>query len=165
MTKQPGRLTRSRGSGGGARPQLQKPRRKSWTMGRRETFLAELAATCNVSAAARAAGMCPQGAYRLRDRDAGFRAAWMRALGEGYERLELMMLERAMFGVEKHVWYRGEQVGSMRSYGDATGLALLRMHRDTVKGASAPDAQDVEAARARLAAKFSEMNRNMGGDG
>jgi hypothetical protein len=38
--------------------------------------------------------------YERRTKDAAFRAGWDKALAIGYARLEMMMLERALHGVE-----------------------------------------------------------------
>lgn len=144
-----------------------KPRRKSWTKERREQFLSTLAETANVTAASRAANMCPQGAYAFRKRDAAFRAAWHQALSEGYDRLELIALERAMFGTEKEVWHSGKKTGTMRNYSDSLILGLLRMHRASVRPGDAPredEDEEAERLRAELAAKFEEMSRRMNAD-
>jgi hypothetical protein len=57
-------------------------RHDGWTASRQLTFLATLARTRSVTAAARAAGMSRESAYRLRKRDPDglFAAAWDRAL-------------------------------------------------------------------------------------
>ena len=57
-------------------------RRDGWTAERQLRFLAALAETASVSAAAAAAGMSRESAYRLRTRKQGalFAAAWDRAL-------------------------------------------------------------------------------------
>lgn len=54
-------------------------------------------------------------AYRLRAQSPEFRAAWGMALKEGYERLELDMLERAMTGTPKRV-QRGDEVTETIEY-------------------------------------------------
>lgn len=124
--------------------------------------MTELAATANVTAAARAAGMCPQSAYNLRNRDAGFYKAWIGALTEGYERLEMLLLERAMHGLEEDVWYRGEVVGSKRRHSDAVALTLYRAHRETVKRWAPPTKSD--DIRERLTAKFAAMKQRLSDD-
>lgn len=68
-----------------------------------ETFFAELADTCNVVRSAKAAGFTANWAYRKRKMDAGFRAGWARAIAEGYAKLELVLLDRAMNGTVKRV--------------------------------------------------------------
>lgn len=154
------KLVGTRGSGG--RAQLQRPRAKRWTKRLRDRFLETLAATANVSASARAAGMCPQGAYKLRDRDAAFADAWRKALARGYERLELMLLERALHGEEKEVWYRGEKVGTMRSYSNPLALTLLRAHRESVR--QSPAIEEPEVLRKRLELRIAEMRERLTGD-
>jgi len=68
-----------------------------------ETFLATLAETCNLVRSARAAGFSANWAYRKRRRDAGFRAGWAMAVREGYAKLELVLLERAIKGTPKPI--------------------------------------------------------------
>jgi hypothetical protein len=42
-------------------------------------------------------------AYRRRKTDAAFRAGWLEAIGVAYQRLELVLLDRAFNGTEKLV--------------------------------------------------------------
>ncbi|MBJ6122728.1 hypothetical protein [Sphingomonas mollis] len=63
---------------------------------RRQRFLEVLAATANVTRSAVEAGVEARACYRLRQRDAGFAAAWEAALDEGYVRLEASLLATAM---------------------------------------------------------------------
>lgn len=51
-----------------------------WTIDRRLQFIRQLALTRNVRRAAASAGMSPQGAYRLRQRDRAFAQCWQLAL-------------------------------------------------------------------------------------
>lgn len=136
-----------------------------WTAEKQRLFLAELADTANVSASARAAGMPEASVYRLRRRSAEFRAAWAAALCEGYEKLELMLLDRAINGVVKPVWHGGKQVGSITEYSDRLALTLITAHRAAVHGRGGAYDEEPGAVRARLEAKLSEMNRRMGGEG
>jgi hypothetical protein len=69
---------------------------KGWTKAKRTRFLDTLAATAHVRMAAKAAGMGPQAAYKLRRRDPAFAALWAAALELGYERLETGLLARAL---------------------------------------------------------------------
>jgi hypothetical protein len=73
----------------------------AWTQGIRARFFAELANSCNVKAACRAVGMSVSGAYMLRDRDPSFRLGWRRGIAQGYAKLELQMLERALLGEDR----------------------------------------------------------------
>lgn len=68
----------------------------SWTAARRKVFLTELAHSCNVTRAHRAAEMCNGSAYSVRQRDAEFARQWQAALELGYERLEMVLARRAL---------------------------------------------------------------------
>jgi hypothetical protein len=162
MDMNKGNVTRTRGSGRKGAPQLQKRKRKSWTARRRTAFLTELAATANVSHAARTVDMTAQGAYKLRSRDPAFDAAWQAALGAGYERLELQLLDRALNGTQQDVWYRGEVVGARTAFSDGLALRLLTAHRSTVHKSQA--APDPEVVRAQIIKKLKDMKQRMGGD-
>ncbi|MDO7843733.1 hypothetical protein [Sphingomonas immobilis] len=76
--------------------QQRKPRGDAFTAARRRTFFDTLAVTANVSHAAKAAGVSLQTAYRWKQHDAEFRAAWDAALETGYARLEEELLARAL---------------------------------------------------------------------
>ncbi len=67
---------------------------------KRTRFLDRLAATCNVSVAARFAGVAVSSCYRLRAREEGFAAAWDAALAVGYDRLEAALLDYALTKME-----------------------------------------------------------------
>jgi len=138
----------------------------AWTADKKAMFLAKLAATANVSASARACRMSESAVYRLRQRSAEFRAAWQTALREGYARLELMMLERAMHGVEKPVFHAGKQVGTYREYPDRNSMTLLTAHRGSVLGAvtTKEKPSDPAEVRQRILDKLAEMHRRLHGD-
>lgn len=76
-------------------------RRVKFGVKRRERFLEHLAATCNVTASAEAAGISFSAAYRARMKDPEFRADWQLALEQGYARLEAALLERAARGADR----------------------------------------------------------------
>ena len=97
---------------------------KQWS----KPFLAELAATSNVSAAARQAGIFTSTAYDTRRTNAEFNRAWQRALCEGYDHLEMDLLRRLRDGEVKPA--AGAKRG-VRAYDNATALRLLSAHRDS----------------------------------
>ena len=70
-------------------------------------------------------------AYRRRKMDAAFRAAWVEAIAVAYQRLELVLLERAFNGTEKVIPPQDGSEERMREYSNQLGLTLLKMHRDT----------------------------------
>lgn len=114
--------------GAGGVPRVHKLRRGGWNAAKTEIFLETLAMTSNVRASARAAGITVMNCYRRRMRDSGFRIAWMQALAEGYDHLELEMLERARFGTKKIVVQGGREIDT-RVFSDSTGFHLLKAHR------------------------------------
>src|SRR4029453_3238114 len=81
-----------------------------------ETFFETLADTCNVVRAAKAAGFAANWAYRRRKFDAAFRNGWAAAVREGYSKLELVLLERAMKGTPKLVRTASGSDRVMREY-------------------------------------------------
>lgn len=90
-------------------------------------FLSELAATSNVSAAARKAGVCTGTAYEARRSNAEFNRAWQRALAEGYDHLEMDLLRRLREGEIKPA--AGAKRG-IRTFDNATALRLLAAHKE-----------------------------------
>jgi hypothetical protein len=119
-----------------------KTKQVRWSAKRETIFLDTLAQTAKVAAAIRASKLSESNVYRHRRRSEAFRAKWAAALAEGFERLEAMMLDRALNGVEKPIWFGGKQVGTMTEYSDRTALALLAQHRGSVRDATMP-AQDM----------------------
>ncbi|MEQ1496366.1 MAG: hypothetical protein ABL912_11495 [Novosphingobium sp.] len=90
-------------------------------------FLGELAATSNVSAAARKADVTTAAAYEARRANPEFNRAWQRALCEGYDHLEMELLRRLRDGEIKPA--AGAKKGT-RTFDNATALRLLAAHRD-----------------------------------
>lgn len=79
--------------------QVRRVRSGGATLAKRQTFLVELAATCNITLAAERAGMHVVTVYRVRARDADFAAAWRDALNAGYERLEAALIRAAQASI------------------------------------------------------------------
>ena len=99
-------------------------------------------------------------AYRRRKMDAGFRADWMRTIAEAYDRLELMLIDRAYNGTEKIIRRRDGSVETMREYSDRLALHLLKMHRETkLEAEFAPPEHDVDEIRERLVRKLQRLKR------
>ena len=137
-----------------------------WSLARERRFLAQLAQSGNVAASVRASGLSDTSVYRRRQKDDGFRARWVEALREGYARLETLLLERALNGVEKPVWHGGKQVGTAREYSDRLALALLAAHRGTVAGVvkTGPVALSGDEVRAEVLRRMGEMRERMRGE-
>lgn len=142
----------------GARPKLRKPRKREWTRAKEQLFLETLGETCNVTGAAKAAGMSLTSAYNRRKRVAAFRAAWAEAIAAAYQRLELALLDRALNGTEKVVTRRDGSEERMRDYSNSVALTLLRMHRETANEViEQPGEEEVAEVRRRLVEKLERL--------
>ena len=145
---------------GGGTPRMRSASKRDWSPRKTDTFLSALAETCNVKLAAAEAGVCVSTAYRRRKLDAGFRGAWMEAIGAAYQRLEMVLLERAFVGTEKLVRRKDGSEERMVEYPNQLALTLLRMHRDTAAEATAEiDPDDVEDVRERVLAKLERLRQ------
>jgi hypothetical protein len=145
---------------GGRKPQLRKPSQRSWAKAKAQKFLAVLAETCNVSEACRRSGVPMTVAYRRRKMDAAFRAGWIEAIGHAYQRLELVLLDRAFNGTEKVIRRRDGSEERVLEYSNQLGLALLKMHRETAIEADTelpPD--DVDEIRERIVRKLQRLKK------
>lgn len=118
-------------------------------------FLAELAASSNVSAAARKAKIATATAYDARRSNAEFNRKWQQALCEGYDHLEMELLHRLRTGEIKPP--PGAKRGT-RSFDNATAFRQLAAHRETAARQRAiRDNQDSEAIIASINAKLDRM--------
>lgn len=121
-------------------------------------FLDQLAATSNVAASARAAGMNGNAMYRERRRNAEFAARWHAALCEGFARLEAELLAEALVAPSGNV---KDATLKSRAQKYRLGLALLAAHRAAVRGqggaVAGPGAAGQGDARERLTAKLRTM--------
>jgi hypothetical protein len=153
---------------GGKKPQLRKISARSWTKAKQREFFSVLAETCNVKRAAREAGVSASHAYHKRRTEAAFRAGWIEAVGTAYQRLELVLLDRAFNGTEKVITRRDGSEERMVEYSNQLGLALLKMHRDTAGEASTHFApSQIEEMRERLFNKLKRLKERdrLEGDG
>lgn len=101
------------------------PQKETW----RDKFLDQLRLIPNVTKACDYAGITRQTAYRHREEDEAFAAAWDAALDEAVERLEYEMHRRAYEGTNKPVFYKGEMVAEMKEYSDTLAIFLAKAHR------------------------------------
>ena len=95
-------------------------------------FIELLRETGNVTLAAQHVGQSRNQAYHVRRHSEDFAAQWDEALGEGIDLLEAEAWRRAVTGVDKPVFYKGEVVGSITKYSDRLLMFLLRAHRPQV---------------------------------
>jgi hypothetical protein len=121
----------------------------------RKPFLAELAATSNVAAAARVAGIDTARVYELRRRDPGFYREWQEALCEGYDHLEMALLQRLREGEIRRA---STAKRGVRVYDNAVALRLLGAHREMAMRQRAVHAnRDSAAILAAIDAKIDKM--------
>ena len=131
-----------------------------------ETFFATLADTCNVVRSAKAAGFAANWAYRRRRFDAAFRNGWAAAVREGYAKLELVLLERAIKGTPKLVRTAKGTDRVMRDYSTALAVALLRRHAETADSADyQPSEGELAEVRERILEKLEGLRRRSTADG
>lgn len=149
---------------GGKRPHKEDGRKSSWTRASASAFLEILAETCNVTLACRESGVAMTTAYKRRKSDAAFRAQWLDAIGNAYQRLELELLERAFNGTEKLVTRRDGSSERVREYSNQLGLQLLKMHRgEAVEAATELPPSEVAEIRNRLIQKLKRLKQRRDG--
>jgi hypothetical protein len=147
---------------GGTAPKARKPRENEWTKAKEQVFLTALSETCNVTLAAEAAEMSTSSAYARRKKVAAFRAGWAEAIATAYQRLELVMLYRALNGTEKIVVRKDGSEERLREYPNQIALHLLKMHRETASEIiNEPDEAQVEEVRARLLEKLRRLRKRI----
>lgn len=118
------------------------PLSKHW----RTYFLSALIDTSNVTAAAKAVGVAPSRAYKVRREDPGFAAQWRVALHEGYQNLEMELLG----------FLRGTEPD--RKIDVPAAIRLLTMHRETAAQARAvADDRSEQEVLASIDAMIDEM--------
>jgi hypothetical protein len=67
--------------------------------------------------------------YQLRREDKEFAAEWDRALELAVGMFEDEAARRAVHGIDKPVFYQGEQCGVIREYSDTLLTVLLKAHK------------------------------------
>jgi hypothetical protein len=122
-------------------------------------FLAALADTSNVAAAARKAQIDVSTAYHRRRQDNEFNRKWQIALCEGYDNLEMELLYRLRTGELKPA--AGARRAS-RSFDNATAFRLLAAHRESAARERARrDHVSAEEIRASIDRKVEELRRRV----
>ena len=145
---------------GGRKPKLRSTTKRDWTKEKERRFVSALADTCNVTRAAAEAGVSVSAVYKRRKENAAFRAAWLEAISVAYQRLELVLLDRALNGTEKLVKRRDGSDERMTEYSNQLGLTLLKMHRDTaVEADTEMQPAQIEELRERLINKFKRLKQ------
>lgn len=139
---------------------------RDWSNAKQEKFLATLADTANVTASAKAVNFKEAAVYDFRRKSAAFRAAWHDALCEGYAKLELMMLERAMAALRPETGDASIDLArtKVEEYSNKLAIGLLAAHRATVRGerASLPKvAYNAAETRAQVVERLTDMRERM----
>lgn len=131
----------------------------------RRVFLEHLAATANVSASARKAGIPASRAYQLRRKNEGFRGEWAEALAEGFARLEMDLLAEALTNANGNI---KDSTLKARAQKHRLALALLAAHRASVKGANSggeagaiAPGSSADEMREELATRIEKMRSRM----
>lgn len=132
----------------------------AWDEEKTATFLDTLAATCNVSAAARAIGVQDVAlVYKRRRRDAEFVAAWGDALALGYQMLETQLVGHALAGGADADPLDG---GACAAVNVELALKLLKEHRDRPgkpKGGRPPSYAAPEDTNQAILAKLDQLEK------
>jgi hypothetical protein len=137
-------------TGGAPAPRRRFGAPKNW----REQFLACLAETSNVTAAAQCADISLSWVYKTKREDRGFAEAWLVALCEGYDHLEIELLFRLRTGESRDV--------PANKYDNATALRLLLAHKDTrARFQAMQDNVTAEEIRASLDAKLARLREDV----
>ena len=119
------------------------PAKVTWTKARETKFLEHLALSSNVRASERVALVPLGAAYRHRKQSDDFRRNWDQALKDGYDRLELAMLERAINGV-RVITTVGNKKTRKIEYSEGMAMTLLKAHRASVAAITAAQASEAD---------------------
>lgn len=95
---------------------------------KRDIFFRTLLETSNVSLACVKAGITKQTAYKYRDKDPVFAAAWKECVDVAIDRLEQEAFRRGYTGVDKPVYWQGRKVDTIKEYSDQILGILLKAH-------------------------------------
>ena len=108
-----------------------RPRHDGWTTARQIAFVEALADCGCVDEACKRVGMSRASAYALRRHAASgsFREAWDAAIDSALHLLEDAAIGRAIHGVSRPIFYKGEQVGEWRHHDERMAMFLLRYRR------------------------------------
>lgn len=157
----PDQIVRSSKSG---RPCIVRAGPGRWSVRAERAFLAELTATANVKAAARAAGVSAQAAYNRRRLWPAFAAAWAEAKAEGYERIEMLLIHAATATLDPEPEVEAREAPLM----SVDQAMKLWFHRSGQQGGKPQrygwrlQEPDIEEVRAEILRKVAAMERARG---
>ena len=122
-------------------------------------FLAHLGETSNVSAAAQAARISTSHVYALRRTNPAFARQWFDALAEGYDNLEMELLQHLRSSGEEEDG--AAKAAPRKKFDAATAFRCLAAHRDNVAREKGRRTLDHEVATiAAINAKIDRLRLN-----
>jgi hypothetical protein len=159
----PDEIIRSSKSG---RPCILRPGPGRWTARAERVFLAELTATANVAAAARAAGVSTVAVYNRRRQWPGFAEQWDAAKAEGYVRIEMLLIHAATVTLDPDP--APEDVREAPPMSVEQAFNLHKLHRASQHGGKPQrygwrqQLPDIEEVRAEVLRKVGAIERARG---
>ena len=106
--------------------------RTKFTSEKKGQFLAILRGCANVSHAAESVGLSRTCVYQVRAEEPEFAAAWDAAVESSLDDIESALRRRAVEGVDRPVFYRGEVCGHVKEFSDTAAIFLLKGRRPDV---------------------------------
>lgn len=106
--------------------------RTKLTNGNRKRFIDSIRENGNISAACRIIKMSRTGVYDARESDPSFADEWDEAVSEYVDSLEQEADRRAYLGVDKPVFYKGDQIATTKEYSDTLMMFRLKALRPYV---------------------------------
>jgi predicted DNA-binding protein YlxM (UPF0122 family) len=127
---------------------------------RRQRFLDYVRDGWSISAAAQKIAVTRQALYALKLADPEFARQWEDAYESGTDLFEDEVKRRALDGIEKPVFYKGEVVGHIREYSDSLMAIVLKARRPE-KYRERFDVE-IKDARKRAEIAIEQMMKNAG---
>lgn len=134
-----------------------------WSARSERAFLAELTASANVAAAARAARVSTTAAYNRRRLWPAFAEAWADALAEGYVRIETLLIHAATSTLDPEPAPEAAREAPIMSVEQA--MNLFKLHRASQQGGKPQRygwrqrEPNIEEVRAEILRKVAAMER------
>ena len=134
-----------------------------WSAESERAFLAELRASANVKAAARAAGVSAVAAYNRRRLWPAFAEAWCEALAEGYVRIETLLIHAATCTLDPEPEPDAAREAPLMSVEQA--MNLFKLHRASQQGGKPQrygwrrQEPDIEQVRAEILRRVAAIKR------
>jgi len=104
-----------------------------------QAFLAALSATANVTLSAAAAGASPRAFYRRKKQSPGFAREMRMALQQGYDALELALLESMAPAAHEHDEWRHNEPPAIPPMSASQALQLMYLHQKEARLRAEPD--------------------------